>query len=382
MFDDRQEKLEEIRAQVREWAIRELTPVSDRWDREVEPKFPGELYCRMGELGFIGFNSPVEYGGQGKSNTEFAAVIEELGYHDVAFAVMCGIGRLFTYPLLRWGADHLKTRYVADCVSGRRVCAFALSEPGAGSDAAGLQTVARTDGDEFVIYGEKTLVTSGDAAEVVLLFCRVEGYRKISAFVVDTGQPGWKARALERKLGIRASTTAHLTLDGVRTPAVNLVGNFDDGFKIAMATLDGARISVAAQGVGVARRALDESVRYAKKRHAFGAPIAKLQAIQWMIADMATRLEAARLLTYRAAHLQDRGESVSLAAAQAKLFAAETANFCVDRAVQIHGGYGFIGEFSPVEKLYRDQRFLQIGEGTSEIQRMVIARTILDGSGN
>ncbi len=213
---------------------------------------------------------------------------------------------------------------------------------------------------------------------MVILFCKVDGYRRISAFVVETDQPGWKARVLERKMGIRASTTAYVGLENVKAPAENLVGNFDDGFKIAMATLDGARINVAAQSLGVARRALDESVEYSRKRVAFGAPIAKLQAIQWMIADMATRLEAARLLTYQAAMLQDRGEPFSLIAAQAKLFAAETANFCVDKAMQIHGGYGFIGEFSVIEKLYRDQRFLEIGEGTSEIQRMVIARMVLD----
>jgi butyryl-CoA dehydrogenase len=228
-----------------------------------------------------------------------------------------------------------------------------------------------------LVNGEKIFIMHGDVAEIGVLFTKIEGQAKLSAMIVETDQPGWQKRTLKNKMGMRAATTGGIIIKDVKVPKDNLLGEVGKGFRYAMTTLDGARIGVAAQGVGVAQRALDESVAYAKKRIAFGAPIAKLQAIQWMIADMATQVEAARLMCYKAAQLQDAGQRFSLEAAQAKLYCSEVAGFCVDRAMQIHAGYGYIGEFSPIEKLYRDQRVLEIYEGTSEVQRLVIAGNVI-----
>ena len=233
-------------------------------------------------------------------------------------------------------------------------------------------------GDHYLVSGEKIFIMHGDVAEIGVLFCKIEGKPKMSAMIVETNQPGWQKRTLKNKMGMRAATTGGIVIKDVKVPKANLVGEEGKGFRYAMTTLDSARVGVAAQGVGLAQRALDESVKYANKRIAFGQPIAKLQAIQWMIADMATRIEAARCLTYKAAQMQDRGEKYGLEASMAKLYASEIANFCVDRAMQIHGGYGYIGEFSPIEKLYRDQRVLEIYEGTSEVQRLVIAGNVLN----
>ncbi|NOY89423.1 MAG: acyl-CoA dehydrogenase [FCB group bacterium] len=367
-----------IRDMVKEFAEKEMYPVSKELDQMPEPrKFPKELYRKIGEVGFIGFNMPKELGGSGKSHLEYITLVEELCYHDAAIGLLCAVGELATFPIIHFANDELKKKYVPDCATGKRIPAFVLTEPNAGSDAANQSTVAVEDGDHYIINGEKIFIMHGDVAEIGVLFCKVEGKPKMSAFIVETDQPGWQARTLKNKMGMRAATTGGIILKDVRVPKENLLGEFGKGFRYAMTTLDSARIGVAAQGVGIAQRALDESVAYSKKRIAFGQPIAKLQAIQWMIANMATRLEAARCLTYQAVLLQDKGERFSKEASMAKLFATETANFCVDRAMQIHGGYGFIGEFSPIEKLYRDQRVLEIYEGTSEVQRLVIAGNVI-----
>ncbi len=371
-------KQQAVRDEVKAFAEKEIYPISEEWDRMPEPrKFPIDMYHRLGEVGFIGYNSPTEYGGQGRSNLDYITLIESLCYHDAGFGLLCAVGELATYPILQFASDEQKKKYLPDCVTGKRVPAFVLTEPNAGSDAANVSTTAVEDGDDFVINGEKIFIMHGDVADLAVLFCKIEGKPKMSAILVETDQPGWKARTLKNKMGMRAATTGGIHLSDVRAPKSNLMGDVGKGFRYAMMTLDGARIGVAAQGIGISQRALDESVAYSKKRIAFGAPIAKLQAIQWMIADMSTRLEAARMLTYKAAMLQDQGERYSLEAAQAKLYAAEVANFCVDKAMQIHGGYGYIGEFSPIEKLYRDQRVLEIYEGTSEVQRLVIAANVI-----
>ena len=252
-----------------------------------------------------------------------------------------------------------------------------LTETQAGSDAAYCETKAVETDDGYVINGEKIFIMHGDAAHIAVVFCRIEGKPKMSAFIVETDQPGFQPRTLKQKLGMRAATTAGVILKDCKVAKENLLGEVGRGFRYAMATLDGARIGVGAQAVGLMQRALDESIAYAKKRVAFGAPIAKLQAIQWMIADMSTQLEAARLMCYKAALLQDAGERFSLEAAQCKLYCSEAARFCIDRAMQIHGGYGFIEEFSIIGKLYRDQRVTEIYEGTSEVQRLVIASSLL-----
>lgn len=372
-------KQQAVRDEVKAFAEKEMYPVSEELDRMPEPrKFPTELYKKIGAAGFIGYVIPTELGGKGKSNLEYITLIEELCYHDPAIGLLCAVGELATYPLLHFANDEQKKKYVPDCATGKRIPAFVLTEPEAGSDAANQKTVAVDKGDHYLVNGEKIFIMHGDVADLGVLFCKIEGQPKLSAMIVDdTSQAGWEARTLKNKMGMRAATTGGIYLKDVKVPKENLLGEIGRGFRYAMGTLDGARIGVAAQGVGLAQRALDESVAYSKKRVAFGAPIAKLQAIQWMIADMSTRLEAARCLTYKAAQLQDKGEKFTLEASHAKLFASETARFCVDRAMQIHGGYGYIGEFSAIEKLYRDQRVLEIYEGTSEVQRLVIAGNVI-----
>ncbi len=372
-------KQQAVRDEVRAFAEKEMYPVSEELDRMPEPRtFPRDLYRKIGEAGFIGYNMPKELGGQGKSSLEYVTLIEELCYHDPAICLLCAVGELATHPIVHFASDEQKKKYVPDCAGGKIVPAFVLTEPNAGSDAANCSTTAVENGDHYIVNGEKIFIMHGDAADLGVLFCKIEGKPKMSALIVDdTKQPGWQARTLKHKMGMRAATTGHIVLKDVKVPKENLLGEIGRGFRYAMSTLDSARVGVAAQGVGLAQRAVDEAIKYAKQRRAFGAPIAKLQAIQWMIADMSTRLEAARCLTYKAAMMEDAGERFSLQAAQAKLYASEVAHFCIDRAMQIHGGYGFIGEFSPIEKLYRDQRVLEIYEGTSEIQRLVIAGNVI-----
>lgn len=371
-------KQQAVRDEVRAFAEKEMYPVSEHWDRMPEPRsFPHDVYKKLGQAGFIGYVMPKELGGQGKSHLEYITLVEELCYHDAAIGLLCAVGELATHPIINFANEELRKKYVPDCATGRKVVAFVLTEPNAGSDAANQSTVAVDKGDHYLVSGEKIFIMHGDVAEIGVLFCKIEGKPKMSAMIVETNQPGWQKRTLKNKMGMRAATTGGIVIKDVKVPKANLVGEEGKGFRYAMTTLDSARVGVAAQGVGIAQRALDESVRYANKRIAFGQPIAKLQAIQWMIADMATRIEAARCLTYKAAQMQDRGEKYGLEASMAKLYASEIANFCVDRAMQIHGGYGFIGEFSPIEKLYRDQRVLEIYEGTSEVQRLVIAGNVL-----
>ncbi|UCD63720.1 MAG: acyl-CoA dehydrogenase family protein, partial [Candidatus Zixiibacteriota bacterium] len=282
------------------------------------------------------------------------------------------------FPIISFGGDGLAKKFVPDCAAGKKVAAFVLTEPGADSDASHQSTTAVEKGDHYVVNGEKIFIMLGDVADLGVLFCRVEGQSGVSAMMVDdTTQPGWQARTLKNKLGVRAATAAGIVLKDVKIPRANLLGELGHGSEYALATLGAAAVSVAAQSIGLSQRALDESIAYAKKREAFGQPIAKLQAIQWMIADMATRLEAARGMTYHAALKQDAGEAFSLEASMARLYATQVAAFCVDRAMQIHAGYGFIGEFSPIEKLYRDQRALEIYEGDAGVQRLAIAENII-----
>ncbi len=376
------EKQQAVRDDVRAFAEKEnLVELGRKLDREPEPRvFPRDLYKKLCMAGFVGYPFPKKDGGQGRSSLEYTTLIEELCYTDAPICLLAAVGVLATEPIYNFASEEQKKKYLPGCFNGDIVPAFVLTEPEAGSDAANQQTQFAVDGDDFVINGEKIFIMHGDAADVYVLFGKIyeEGVRdKISTVLVDTDTPGITRRPVEYKMGMKAATTGHILLKDVRVPRSNLMGERNKGFRYAMMTLDGARVGVAAQGLGIAQRALDESVARAKTRMAFGAPIAKLQAIQWMLADMNTRVEAARMLTYKAALMQDRGEKVSLAAAHAKLYATETANFCVDRAMQIFGGYGFIGEFSHIEKLYRDQRVTEIYEGTSEVQRLVIANTIL-----
>nr|MBN2278422.1 acyl-CoA dehydrogenase family protein [candidate division Zixibacteria bacterium] len=374
------ERQQAVRDRVKEFAEKEILPVCRELDRKQEA-FPKDYYMKLAKAGLIGFAMPKQYGGGGYSNVEYITLIEELAYYDAPTALLAAVPELATYPIFTFGTEEQKKKYVPKCASGELIPAFVLTERNAGSDAANQETVALIEGDHFVINGEKIFIMHGDAATLAVLFCRIgeagEGRPRVSSILVETNTPGWKAFTLKHKMGMRAATTGRIELKDVKVPVSQQLGETGKGFKIAMNTLDGARIGVAAQGVGLAQRALDESIDYAKKRIAFGAPIAKLQAIQWMIADMATQLEAARLMTYKSVQKQDAGERFSLEASQAKLFATEVARFCVDRAMQIHSGYGYIGEFSVIEKLYRDQRVTEIYEGTSEVQRLVIAGNYL-----
>ena len=375
-IDDKQQP---IRDKIKEFAEKEVLPVCMELDRRKE-EFSHEHYQKLAKAGFVGYAMPKEYGGGGYSNIEYITMIEELTYWDAPTGLMAAIPQLATYPIFAFGNEEQKTKYVPKCASGEIIPSFVLTERNAGSDASNQSTLAVPDGDHFVINGEKIFIMHGDVCDLAVLFCKIgedETRTRISCILVETDTPGWKARTLEHKMGMRAATTGLINLENVKAPKENQLGDTGRGFKIAMNTLDGARIGVGAQAVGIAQRALDESIKYAKSRSAFGAPIAKLQAIQWMIADMATRTEAARLVTYKAAMLQDKGEKYTVEAAQAKMYATEVANFCVDRAMQIHSGYGYIGEFSIIEKLYRDQRVTEIYEGTNEVQRLVIANTLL-----
>jgi butyryl-CoA dehydrogenase len=373
-------KQQAIRDRVKEFGDKEIAPVCQELDR-VPEKFPLDYYRKLGKAGFIGFAMPKEYGGGGYSNIEYITMIEELAYYDAATALLAAVPELAVYPIIHFATEAQKKKYLPKCTTGEWVPAFALTERMAGSDAANQQTIAKIVGNEFVVNGEKIFIMHGDACDIAVLFCRIgdedEGRPKVSAIIIESNRPGFKGFTLKHKMGMRAATTGRIELKDYRIPVENQLGEIGKGFRYAMATLDGARIGVAAQATGLAQRALDESIKYAKNRIAFGAPIAKLQAIQWMIADMSTRIEASRALTYKAAVLQDKGEKFGIEAAQAKLFATESANFCVDRAMQIHSGYGYIGEFSIVEKLYRDQRVTEIYEGTSEVQRLVIAGNYL-----
>lgn len=377
---------QEIREWARKFCEKEVAPIAKELDRRPEPqKFPHELYKKLADYGIVGFSMPKEYGGLGASKTLETTLLEELAYYDAAVCLLAAVSSLACYPIETFGTEEQKRKYIPKIASGEFLAAYDLTEPSAGSDAGNQQSNARIDGDHFVINGEKIFIMHGDVADIHVVFCKIleDGHKSekstISAIIVEKGTPGLKAKTLEYKMGMRCAPTGRVWLDDVRVPVSHLLGEKGKGFRIALQTLDGARIGIAGQAVGIAQRAFDEAIKYARTRVTFGQAIAKYQAIQWMVADMSTQLEAARLLTYKAAQLYDKGERVSLEASQAKLYATEAARFCVDRCMQIHGGYGYIGEFSMVEKLYRDQRLTEIYEGTSEIQRLIIAGNYLRG---
>ncbi len=373
------ENQQAVRVMAKEFGEKYIAPIAVEMDRK-PPEFPRELFKRMADAGFLAFPMSKAYGGLGKSKIEYATLIEEIAWFDASSSIIMAVDNLASYPIEKFGNDVQTKKYLPGIAKGEIIAAFALTEPNAGSDAANQSTVAKVEGDYFVINGEKTFITSGNVADLTVLICKIqeEGERdKVSAILVENKTPGFTSEVLKWKMGLHASTTARLKLNNVRVPRANLLGEIGKGFKMTLQTLDSARIGVAAQALGIAQRAFDESIKYSKKREQFGAPIAKLQAIQWMIADMSVRLEAARGLVYKAALMEDRGESVNLTAAQAKLYTSEAANFICDRAMQIHGGYGYIGEFSEIERLYRDQRITEIYEGTSEVQRLVISSNYL-----
>jgi alkylation response protein AidB-like acyl-CoA dehydrogenase len=368
-----------FRRTVHEFAEREIVPIAGELDEKEE--FPRASVGKMGELGLLGLLVPEDLGGAGGTTLDYALAMEEISWADASHSVIVSVNNsLVCEPILRFGTEGQKRRWLPGLATGEFVGAYCLSEPGSGSDAANMSTVAKRDGDSFVLNGTKQWITNGGESGVYLVYAisnaDVAKSRGITAFLVPGDAPGLRPGAKERKLGIRASSTTQIFFEDCRVPADAVLGTVDEGFKIAMATLDGGRIGIGAQALGIAQRALDETVRYSKTREAFGHPIADFQGLQWRMADMATRIEAARLLVYRAARMKDSGQSFGKEASMAKLFASETAMFCAHAAVQSFGGYGFSREY-PVEKLFRDAKITEIYEGTSEIQRLVISRSVL-----
>jgi butyryl-CoA dehydrogenase len=368
-----------FREMVRDFAAKEVAPLAQRVDEE--GIFPNRTIIKMGELGLMGVAIPTEYGGAGGDNVCYATAVEEIARACASTSVIMAVNNsLVADPLYKFGTVTQKQKYLIPLASGKMLGAFALSEPGAGSDAAGQQTTARRDGDAFVLNGTKSFITNAREADIVLVFATVDRHLRakgVCAFIVEKGTPGFTITKVEKKLGIKGTSCCQLLFEHCRVPADNLVGEVGQGFKIAMATLDSGRIGIAAQAVGIAQAALDISLSYATERMAFDKPIASFQAIQWMIADIAHQTEAARLLTYRAAWLKDRGVRHTKESAMAKLFASETASRAATKALQIHGGYGYLYDF-PAQRLFRDARVTEIYEGTSEIQRLVIAHQLLN----
>lgn len=367
-----------VQQTARDFATREILPVASQLD--AEHRFPAEIVRGLAELGLMGVMVPEEYGGAGMDNVAYVLAMEEVARACASTAAIMSVNNsLVCDPILRYGTEEQKRRYLPVLASGREIGCYCLTEPQAGSDAASLQTTARLDGDGWVLNGTKVFVTNAREAWVFIVYARTEpeaGPRGISAFIVERDHPGISVGKVERKMGLLASSTCEVLLQDCRVPRDNLLGARGEGFKVALATLDGGRIGIAAQAVGIARAALEESVAYARERRQFGRPIAEFQAIQWKIADMATRIDAARLLTLRAAWLRDQGKRCTAEASMAKLFASETAMFAAHQGVQIFGGYGYIKDY-PVERYFRDAKITEIYEGTSEIQRLVIARNLL-----
>jgi short/branched chain acyl-CoA dehydrogenase len=364
-----------LRDTVRDFARQEVAPVAEELDRT--KAFPYDLVRHMGELGLMGIPFPEEYGGGGADTLAYAIAVEELARVDSSVCItMAAHTSLGTMPIQLWGTDEQKSEWLPELTSGRRLAAFGLTEPEAGSDAGATRTRAALDDGEWVIDGAKQFITNAgtDISGCVTITART-GDAEISNIIVPNGTPGYEQGEPYRKMGWNASDTRPLTFEGCRVPESGLLGRRGEGFKQFLHILDGGRIGVAAMGVGLAQGALDEALSYAKERRAFGQPISRFQAIQMKIADLSAELEAARLLTYKAAIQKDRGESFSLTAAQAKLKSGRLAVRCCEEAVQIHGGYGYIEEY-PVCRFYRDAKILTIGEGTDEVQQMVIARQL------
>jgi alkylation response protein AidB-like acyl-CoA dehydrogenase len=367
-----------VQSMVRDLARSEFAPKA--MERDKTKEFPAENLSKLGELGLMGMMVPPEYGGSGADTVSYVLALSEVAYACASTAVVMSVhNSIVCESILRYGTEDQKKRYLKKMSSGERIGAFALTEPNAGSDPSRQTTKAVFDGDSYIINGSKRFTTTGKNASVIIVTAKTDEkmrHRGISAFIVEQGVPGLTVGPLEDKMGLRASDTTDLIFEDCRIPAENRLGNEGEGFLIAMTALDGGRIGIAAQSVGVAQAAFDAAVGYAQEREQFGRPISKFQGLRWMIADMATEIEAARLLTFSAAEIKDRGENYTAQASMAKLFASEMVNRTTAKALQMHGGYGFTKEY-PVERFYRDARVFTIYEGTSEIQRMVISNHIL-----
>ena len=372
------EELLEIKRIIREFAENEIRPHVMEWDEK--QIFPLDTLKKLGQLGFLGVLIPTEFGGAGLGYAEYVTIVEELSRIDGSVGIsVAAHNSLCTGHIYNFGTDEQRRRFVMPLAKGEKLGAWSLTEPEAGSDAGGTQTIARLDGDHWVLNGQKTFTTHGTYGDVCVAMAVTDksaGHHGISAFILEKGTPGFSAGKKENKLGLRASDTSTMIFEDCRVPKENLLGELGHGFIDALKVLDGGRISIAALGVGMAQGAYEAALNYAKQRKQFGKPIADFQAIQFKLADMATEIDAARLLMHRAAWMKDQGMLTTAQSSMAKLYAGEVAVRVANECVQVHGGYGFIKDY-PAEKFYRDVKLCTIGEGTSEIQRLVIAREIL-----
>ena len=368
----------QIRDTVREFAARELAPSAAQ--RDEEERYDRALFGRMAELGLAGLPYPEEYGGAGMSTFAWILACEEIAAADMGMAVSLSVHILAQLPILSFGSEEQKDRFLPRMTAGEWLGAFALTEPGAGSDPSGMQTRASRQGDDYVITGSKIWITNGQESEVTVAFATIDrsrGRDGITAFVVERDTPGFRVAGHERKMGIRDSVSAELVFDGAQVPEANRLGDEGQGLKVALSALGAGRISIAAACIGVARAALEHAGRYALQRTQFGRPIADQEMIQAMLADGATRVEAARLLTWRAARLRDAGGAINAASSMAKMFASDTAMQVTTDAVQIYGGAGYSRD-NPVERFMRDAKGAQIYEGTNQIHRLIVAQHLLD----
>lgn len=366
---------------VRDFAQKEVEPLAGIIDEE--ERFPWETVKKMAAMNLLALTVPKEYGGASADSLSYILAVEELSKVCASTGgIIAALNSLFCYPVQKYGTEEQKHRFLTPLTDGSKIGAFALTEPEAGSDAVHLETTAVPDGKNYIVNGSKIFISGGDIADFVVVMAKVVPNRKrrrgrITAFVMERTAPGFSTGTKEKKLGIRASGTAELVFEDCPVPANNILGEVGQGFDIAMDTLDCGRISIGAQALGIATGAFEAAVKYSKERKQFGQSISKFQAIQWMLADMSTRIDAARLLVYRAAHLKDQGRPIGLASAQAKLYASEVAMWATTKALQIHGGYGYMRDY-PIQRFFRDAKITEIYEGTSEIQRLVIARHILE----
>jgi alkylation response protein AidB-like acyl-CoA dehydrogenase len=366
-----------VRDTAREFAREKLAPFSAEWDRE--SRFPSEAIAALGELGFLGMQVPEEWGGAGVDSVAYALAVEEIAAGDGSVSTIMSVhNSVGCLPVLRFGSQEQKERFLRPMAAGAMLACFCLTEPQAGSEASAIKTRARREGNHYVLNGTKQFITSGNRAQVAIVFAVTDperGKKGISAFIVPTSTPGYKVARKEEKLGLRASDTCQIVLEDCRVTPDLMLGAEGEGYRIALANLEGGRIGIAAQALGMARAAYEHALAYAKERESFGKPIIEHQAVAFRLADMATRLEAARQLVLHAARLKDAGRPCIKEASMAKLFASEMAERVCSDAIQIHGGYGYLRDF-PVERIYRDVRITQIYEGTSDVQRLVIAREI------
>jgi len=367
-----------LRSMVRDFAEKELEPIAAEIDEEC--RYPAESIKKIAELGLMGIPFPEEYGGGGAGPVEFAIAVEEISRACASTGVIYLVSAgLAGKPIYRFGSEEQRQRFLVPIARGEKLACFALTEAGAGSDVAALESTATRRNDGYVLNGTKLFITNGVEADIAIVFATIDKslkHRGITAFIVEKGAPGFSVGKLEHKLGIRASSTTELVFEDCFVPEANRLGDEGEGFKIALKTIDSSRISIATQGLGIAQGAFDRALAYAKERQQFGQPIINFQAIQWMLADMATQIDAARLLIYRAAYLEGSGLPFTKEAAMAKLFAAETAMFVTTKAMQIYGGYGYVKEY-PLERYFRDARIIGIYEGTDEMQRLTIARSLI-----